>query len=389
MRTKHYISLVILSVVVIFGGLYLSMTNPANIPVEETPVISEEPKTPTVVLLEELGTTVPAEWSAVKDNSLAWNIERGGKIEAITLEGKMTKSATVTMNQLAGVKTYLAQKGFQPNLQNVANGTLLNVEGYQAGLIVCSVASEVSEILENADVPEVFVKVICGELKGDETQIPLAEVLAAPVQNIEMEIVGTIGEMETCVGKCFVLTDGESKIKTLYGDMILESEQWPDLDVTALKDSDRVIVQGQLKTGQLGEMKLWAKMITKVVEEVAPVAMANPASTNCATLGGNSTNLKSPEGDAGYCVFADGRICEEWALFQTSVCNPPTIPYASADSCAFACELNESTPMTGECKWDTEVEDGDVVAGACQITNSRHCGVFGQCTCYCHPISTP
>lgn len=49
-------------------------------------------------------------------------------------------------------------------------------------------------------------------------------------------------------------------------------------------------------------------------------AMANPASVNCAKLGGRHATRKSPGGEIGMCVFKDGRICEEWALYRDDRC---------------------------------------------------------------------
>ena len=51
--------------------------------------------------------------------------------------------------------------------------------------------------------------------------------------------------------------------------------------------------------------------------------LANPASTNCVdTLGGTLDIVDTAQGSAGYCHLKDGRVCEEWALFQSGTCNP-------------------------------------------------------------------
>ena len=47
------------------------------------------------------------------------------------------------------------------------------------------------------------------------------------------------------------------------------------------------------------------------------IGMANPASTNCAKVGGNLTIEKRGDlGEYGLCYFDDNRACEEWALFR-------------------------------------------------------------------------
>jgi putative hemolysin len=46
------------------------------------------------------------------------------------------------------------------------------------------------------------------------------------------------------------------------------------------------------------------------------VGMANPASENCIAQGGTSEIRQGEGGEVGYCVFADGSECEEWALMR-------------------------------------------------------------------------
>jgi putative hemolysin len=44
--------------------------------------------------------------------------------------------------------------------------------------------------------------------------------------------------------------------------------------------------------------------------------MTNPASSYCVEQGGTSEIRQGDGGEVGYCVFADGSECEEWALFR-------------------------------------------------------------------------
>jgi len=51
------------------------------------------------------------------------------------------------------------------------------------------------------------------------------------------------------------------------------------------------------------------------------VGIANPASENCVKLGAQSTIITLPSGDqGGLCVFANGTMCEEWALYKGEGC---------------------------------------------------------------------
>jgi putative hemolysin len=56
----------------------------------------------------------------------------------------------------------------------------------------------------------------------------------------------------------------------------------------------------------------------------ASVGMANPASVACINQGGKLDLRKDEAGNvSGICVFADGRQCEEWALFRDHQCVAP------------------------------------------------------------------
>lgn len=51
--------------------------------------------------------------------------------------------------------------------------------------------------------------------------------------------------------------------------------------------------------------------------------LANPASVFCEEQGGKIEMQENEVGQASYCVFEDGKICEEWALFQEDKCVSP------------------------------------------------------------------
>lgn len=58
--------------------------------------------------------------------------------------------------------------------------------------------------------------------------------------------------------------------------------------------------------------------------ESARIQMGNPAAAHCASLGGLVEMRQDAEGgEAGFCVFEDGRVCEEWALFREGACVQP------------------------------------------------------------------
>ena len=49
---------------------------------------------------------------------------------------------------------------------------------------------------------------------------------------------------------------------------------------------------------------------------LAGAAIANPASENCVAQGGTLEIRQEAGGEVGYCVFADGSECEEWAYMR-------------------------------------------------------------------------
>ncbi|NPV86600.1 MAG: DUF333 domain-containing protein [Anaerolineae bacterium] len=66
-------------------------------------------------------------------------------------------------------------------------------------------------------------------------------------------------------------------------------------------------------------------------QQAADAAIANPASVYCQEKGGRVDIRETAEGQVGYCVFADGSECEEWAYFRGE-CQPgaavPTVMVA-------------------------------------------------------------
>jgi len=49
--------------------------------------------------------------------------------------------------------------------------------------------------------------------------------------------------------------------------------------------------------------------------------LANPASVYCEDQGGTLEIVDTPEGQVGMCHFANGQVCEEWALFRSNATN--------------------------------------------------------------------
>jgi len=87
------------------------------------------------------------------------------------------------------------------------------------------------------------------------------------------------------------------------------------------------------------------------------IGMANPASVYCEEQGGRlEIRTDDSGGQAGYCIFADGSECEEWAFFRGE-CAP-----ASASSLSMEALKNATYP--------SQLEEGSTIT----LTNGRYEG---------------
>jgi putative hemolysin len=83
-----------------------------------------------------------------------------------------------------------------------------------------------------------------------------------------------------------------------------------------------ILIMGILATGIVLRLSRTQPTQSEFVEPAVPTAtpgptIANPASTNCATLGGTlSIQKRGDGGEYAVCFFEDDRACEEWALFR-------------------------------------------------------------------------
>jgi putative hemolysin len=81
--------------------------------------------------------------------------------------------------------------------------------------------------------------------------------------------------------------------------------------------------------------------------------IANPASKYCVDRGFELVIKSSPSGQIGYCVFANGNECEEWAYFRGE-CNEsqtPRKPAGEGEFCGgiagFACQSGLNCQLEG------------------------------------------
>jgi len=107
--------------------------------------------------------------------------------------------------------------------------------------------------------------------------------------------------------------------------------------------------------------------VPSLTPEPATQTIANPAVENCLKQGGTHEIRQEAGGEAGYCIFADGSGCEEWA-FLRGECKPsqPTtevvMPEPAGDIIARAAKLkpldmSQSELLTGLADWELAVLD--------------------------------
>ena len=69
--------------------------------------------------------------------------------------------------------------------------------------------------------------------------------------------------------------------------------------------------------------EIWG--LTQVVDN-GGVGIANPASVYCASIGGTSNMVDTPDGQAGYCQLPSGANVDEWNNYRTAMATLPSWP---------------------------------------------------------------
>ncbi|KMO44545.1 hypothetical protein VQ03_02575 [Methylobacterium tarhaniae] len=61
---------------------------------------------------------------------------------------------------------------------------------------------------------------------------------------------------------------------------------------------------------------LFAAALVTVAGIPLALALGNPASAYCTSIGGRLEIRNEAKGETGYCHLPDGRVVEEWQLFR-------------------------------------------------------------------------
>jgi hypothetical protein len=108
-----------------------------------------------------------------------------------------------------------------------------------------------------------------------------------------------------------------------------------------------------------------------VNQQLAPVALANPASEFCAEKGGQWKTWNNQVGESGICYFSEFRQCEEWAMYRGDC------PVGGADlSQYFDNKAKQYCLMSG----------GQIVNGEdCTLSNGVTCNLVELLRGVCQP----
>jgi putative hemolysin len=119
---------------------------------------------------------------------------------------------------------------------------------------------------------------------------------------------------------------------------------------------------------------------SQLVPSGAPVAaIANPASTRCADVGGRLAIEKTQRGaEYGVCLFEDNRQCEEWALLRGEC------PAGGLKVTGYATEAARYCAITGG-RYDVRGNSGaENEQGTCTLSSGKVCAadayLIGECT---------
>ncbi len=111
----------------------------------------------------------------------------------------------------------------------------------------------------------------------------------------------------------------------------------------------------------------------------AGVGMPNPASQYCVEQGGRVEIRDEAEGQAGYCIFESGAECEEWAFYRGE-CAPDGSQIANP-AATYCLEQGHEYEIRTEA-------DGSQI-GYCIFDNGRECEEWAFVHGDCGPDSAP
>jgi len=121
-----------------------------------------------------------------------------------------------------------------------------------------------------------------------------------------------------------------------------------------------------------------------VETEDEPIGMPNPASQNCAALGGQlEIEERGDSGQFGVCHFEDNRQCEEWALLRGNC------PAGGVKVTGYNTEAARYCAITGGTYTATGTTPDGMEAGDCTLPSGEVCYAWHYYNGYCGASAAP
>jgi len=113
------------------------------------------------VLLESLEQETGIDFSEIQPVDFKWVVKVDPKVEEEAVSGKGFEAERISSEQYDSVESFLADRGFEVDLYNMADGTFVGLKGYKKDQIVCTVSG--GSTPQEPDINNVTVR--CGKLE--------------------------------------------------------------------------------------------------------------------------------------------------------------------------------------------------------------------------------
>ncbi len=114
-----------------------------------------------LAVFEDLKQETGIDFSEAQPVNFKWVVKVDPKVEEETVSGKGFETKRISSEQYDSVESFLADRGFEKDLYNMADGTFVGLKGYKKDQIVCTVSG--GSTPQEPDINDVTVK--CGKLE--------------------------------------------------------------------------------------------------------------------------------------------------------------------------------------------------------------------------------
>jgi len=120
----------------------------------------------TVALLSDLSEQVVVDFSEMKKETFRWYTNDGENIEEHEIEGVSMQASEIRFEEDT-TDTFFENKGFEMDLNNIADGTIEWLTGYRRLDLNCTVNGQSTGDIEDIEnIETINVKISCGKLSS-------------------------------------------------------------------------------------------------------------------------------------------------------------------------------------------------------------------------------